>query len=142
MPIKNVLPLLQQLQKDNIDIFVVTGSGQYSLFENLNASFPSIFSKNKMVTAYDVKYGKPNPEPYLIALQKSGLNKNQVCVIENAPLGVASGKAAGIFTIAINTGILKDEELIQAGADVLLQDMSELLSSYATIFKTEQKIIC
>jgi beta-phosphoglucomutase-like phosphatase (HAD superfamily) len=80
-----------------------------------------------MVTAYDVKKGKPDPEPYLMALEKAGLQPNEAMVVENAPLGVRSAKGAGIFTVAVNTGILSDDDLWQAGADVVLPDMAALL---------------
>lgn len=125
-PIPNVDKVLQLIQQYNKDIFLVTGSGQKSLLNKLEHSFPSVFQKDKMVTAYDVKKGKPDPEPYLMALQKGGLSAEQAIVIENAPLGVKSAVAAGIFTIAVNTGILKDEELLQAGANCLYHDMMEL----------------
>lgn len=125
-PIPNVDKVLQLIQENNKDIFLVTGSGQKSLLNKLEHSFPSVFQKDKMVTAYDVKKGKPDPEPYLMALQKGGLSAEQAIVIENAPLGVKSAVAAGIFTIAVNTGILKDEELLQAGANCLYHDMMEL----------------
>lgn len=125
-PIPNVDKVLQLIQENNKDIFLVTGSGQKSLLNKLEHSFPSVFHKEKMVTAYDVKKGKPDPEPYLMALQKGGLSAEQAIVIENAPLGVKSAVAAGIFTIAVNTGILKDEELLQAGANCLYHDMMEL----------------
>ena len=65
-----------------------------------------------MLTAFDVKYGKPNPEPYLIALKKGGFKPNEPLVIEHAPLAVQAGVAAGIFTIAVNTGPLHDLSLI------------------------------
>ena len=116
------------------DIFLVTGSGQKSLLNKLEHSFPSVFQKDKMVTAYDVKKGKPDPEPYLMALQKGGLLPEQAIVIENAPLGVKSAVAAGIFTIAVNTGILKDEELLQAGANCLYHDMMELRNDLLLFF--------
>jgi beta-phosphoglucomutase-like phosphatase (HAD superfamily) len=79
-----------------------------------------------MVTAYDVKHGKPNPEPYLIALEKGGLKANEAVVVENAPLGVQAGVAAGIFTIAVNTGPLPDKVLLDAGANMLFSSMKEL----------------
>ena len=62
------------------------------------------FRRELMVTAFDVKYGKPHPEPYLMALQKGGLAPNEAIVVENAPMGVQAGAAAGIFTVAVNTG--------------------------------------
>ncbi|MBQ8056344.1 MAG: HAD-IA family hydrolase [Paludibacteraceae bacterium] len=133
-PIDDIHAILNQLKKDGKDIFVVTGSGQESLLNNLNQHFPNIFCKEKMVTAYDVKYGKPNPEPYLIALKKSHCLPNEVCVVENAPLGVQAGHAAGLFTIAVNTGILKDEDLLSQGADILFHNMKEFYEHYNQIF--------
>ncbi len=109
--IPDIHPLLEQLKSDNIDIYIVTGSGQESLLDRLEKWFPSIFCKEKMVTAFDVKKGKPDPEPYLIALSKSGVKPNEAFVVENAPLGVRSSVAAGLFTFAVNTGILTTEEL-------------------------------
>jgi beta-phosphoglucomutase-like phosphatase (HAD superfamily) len=48
-------------------------------------------------------------------------------VIENAPLGVRSGKAAGLTVYAVNTGILSREDLLLAGADKVFDSMSDLL---------------
>lgn len=66
---------------------VVTGSGQVSLIDRLNHNFPSVFRRDLMVTSFDVKYGKPNPEPYLMGLQKAGIQPWEGLVVENAPLG-------------------------------------------------------
>ena len=112
----------------------MTGSGQLSLIDKLNHSFPGVFAKERMVTAYDVKRGKPDPEPYLIGLKKGGLRPEQAIVVENAPLGVRSAVAAGIFTIAVNTGILQDEELTKNGADLLYHSMEELYLDLPRIF--------
>ena len=76
-----------------------------------------------MVTGFDVKHGKPHPEPYLMGLQKAGIQASEAVVVENAPLGVEAAHAAGIFTIAVNTGPLPDDILRQSGADVVLPDM-------------------
>ena len=80
-----------------------------------------------MITAFDVVKGKPDPEPYLKAWERSGLAKEQCVVIENAPLGVRSAKAAGLTVYAVNTGILTREDLLQAGADKVFDSMQELL---------------
>lgn len=113
--------------------YLVTGSGQPSLLERLEHSFPVMFVQERMVTAFDVKYGKPHPEPYLMALKKSGLNPWEVFVVENAPLGVKSAKAAGLFVFAVNTGILRREDLYVAGADVVLDNMMELVAVMETL---------
>ena len=68
-----------------------------------------------------------------MALQKGCLKPEQVVVIENAPLGVRSAVGAGIFTIAVNTGILKDEELTSNGADLLYKNMQSLHEELLTV---------
>lgn len=120
------LELLQKVKAQNLQIFVVTGSGQASLIDNLEHNFPEIFQKEKMVTAYDVQHGKPHPEPYLIALKKSGVQPWEVVVVENAPLGVESATLAGLFTIGVNTGPLNPKVLSDSGANIVLKGMEEL----------------
>ena len=126
--IPGVADVLRFVKEQGHQIWVVTGSGMRTLLDSLNTVFPSIFQQNQMITAFDVTHGKPHPEPYLKAWERSGLPKEQCIVIENAPLGVRSGKAAGLTVYAVNTGILKREDLLQAGADVVFDSMNELLN--------------
>jgi len=133
------LELLNKIKSQGFEIFVVTGSGQASLIDNLDENFPGIFQKNKMVTAFDVKFGKPHPEPYLKALKKSGLQPWEVIVIENAPLGVESSTSAGLFTIAINTGPLNPEILKENGANLVLDGMKELFEQWDNLLKSWSK---
>jgi beta-phosphoglucomutase-like phosphatase (HAD superfamily) len=109
---------------------LVTGSGQPSLLGRLQELFPNTFTQENMVTAFDVVHGKPNPEPYLIALKKSGLQANEVVVVENAPLGTKSSSAAGLYTIAINTGPLEAQVLYDGGANIVLESMEELFKEW------------
>lgn len=122
--------LLQKVKQQGLQIYLVTGSGQLSLLDGLQVHFPGIFKKERMVTAFDVTQGKPHPEPYLQALKKSGLHRNEVMVVENAPLGVESAKAAGLFVIAINTGPLDEKVLWDSGADIVLDSMQELFEKW------------
>jgi HAD superfamily hydrolase (TIGR01509 family) len=125
-----ITELLKKIQSQELDIFVVTGSGQPSLIDSLEGKFPGIFQKQKMVTAYDVRYGKPHPEPYLMALKKSGLSPWEVVVIENAPLGVESSNKAGLFTIAVNTGPLNPAVLSDSGANLVFDNMKDLFEKW------------
>ena len=122
--------LLQKIKNEGLVPMVVTGSGQLSLLERLEHNFPGTFHKELMVTAFDVKYGKPNPEPYLMALKKGGLKADEAVVIENAPLGVEAGHKAGIFTIAVNTGPLDGQVLLDSGADLLFPSMQALCDEW------------
>lgn len=128
------LEVLTQIKENGLTPMVVTGSGQLSLLDKLNHNFPNIFQEHLMVTAFDVKYGKPNPEPYLMALKKAGINANQAIVAENAPLGVQAGVAAGIFTVAVNTGPLPDSALLEQGANLLFHSMNEFSENWKNLF--------
>ena len=127
------IELLKKIKAQNLEIFVVTGSGQPSLIDSLEENFPKIFQKQKMVTAFDVKHGKPNPEPYLMALKKSGLKPWEIMVVENAPLGIESAKAAGLFTIGVNTGPLNSNVLSEYGADIIFDGMKDLYNHWENI---------
>ena len=125
-PMPGAADFLSCLRERGVRPVLVTGSGQDSLLEKLNRDYPGVFVPEYMVTAFDVKYGKPHPEPYLMGLQKAGVQPGEAVVVENAPLGVQAGTAAGLFTIGVNTGPLPDEVLLEAGADLLLHSMREL----------------
>jgi sugar-phosphatase len=56
----------------------------------------------------DVTRGKPFPEPYLLGLSRLGIPALDVVVLEDAPSGIESGKAAGIDVIAMVTTHIKD----------------------------------
>lgn len=131
--IPHVLDLLEKVKAQGLQIFVVTGSGQHTLIHSLEENFPGIFQKEKMITAYDVKYGKPHPEPYLKALNKSDVKPWEVVVIENAPLGVKSSNAAGLFTIGVNTGPLDPKVLTDNGANLIFDNMKELYDNWEAI---------
>lgn len=61
----------------------------------------------------EVSRGKPDPEVFLTSADKIGIAPTQCVVVEDAPAGVAAGKAAGAKVIAI-TGTAPREELAQA----------------------------
>ena len=129
-PMPGALSLLHKLKAQGLKILIVTGSGQRSLLDKLNHHYPDIFCRELMVTAFDVKYGKPNPEPYLMGMRKGGLTPEECIVVENAPLGVRSAKSAGIFTVAVNTGPLPDRALTDEGADLLFPSMQALCDEW------------
>lgn len=127
---KGAYSLLLKVKSLGLMPMVVTGSGQKSLLDKLEKSFPNTFKEKYMVTAYDVQHGKPDPEPYLMALKKGGFERHEAIVIENAPLGVESAVNAGIFTIAVNTGPLENSILENAGANLVFSSMASLAENW------------
>lgn len=125
--------LLQFMQQIEMQRILVTGSGQRSLIDRLNHDFPGAFSPATMITARDVNHGKPHPEPYQMAMKLAGVLPWQSVVIENAPLGVQAGDAAGAFTIGITTGPIPRRELEQAGAALVFDSMQELADNFPVL---------
>lgn len=64
------------------------------------------------ITSEMVAEGKPHPEPYLRGAQLLGLDPQDCLVVEDAPAGVAAGKAAGCPVLALLT--THDPTVLQA----------------------------
>lgn len=132
--------VLKAAKNSDLQTLVITGSGQHSLIDKLEQTYPGYFKREKMVTAFDVKFGKPHPEPYLMGLEKAGVQANEAFVVENAPMGVQAGVAAGIFTIAVNTGPLDNQVLLDAGADLLYPNMTALAEDWEKIIRAAKGV--
>lgn len=117
--------MLRALRDAGLKRVLVTGSGQKSLISTIDSDYPGMFAADMRVTAADVVHGKPDPEPYLKGLEKAGVAATEAMVIENAPLGVAAGHAAGCFTVAVTTGPISADRMTEAGADIVFASMPE-----------------
>ncbi|MDR2384334.1 MAG: HAD-IA family hydrolase [Tannerella sp.] len=135
VPVEGSLDLLKKVTDSGLFVMLVTGSGQPTLLDQLNKDFPGFFTREKMITSFDVTKGKPNPEPYLTALKRGNFEPDEAIVVENAPLGIQAAKAAGIFTIATNTGILSDAVLQEAGADIILPSIRAVYDNWDKLLK-------
>lgn len=119
---------------------IVTGSGQSSLIDRIPVDFPGLFSTDLRITSRDVVHGKPDPEPYLKAMELAGVKYWQSIVIENAPLGVKAGTASGAFTIGVTTGPIPASEMWSAGADVVFPSMTDFAERVGTLLTSMMQI--
>jgi len=77
------------------------------------------------VTSSDITNGKPAPDPYLKGAEVLGFAARDCVVVEDAPAGVGSGKAAGARVIGLCT-TMAAQELWAAGADWVVRDCSAI----------------
>jgi len=98
--------LIDCLKARRFSLGLVTGTP----FSDVGKILPkSIYSKFAAIVGGDsIKRGKPHPEPYLKAARVLGVKPRDCLVIENAPLGIASAKAAGMFCVAITSSLPKE----------------------------------
>jgi len=144
LPETRIMPgvkeLMAQIKTCGLTVGVVTGSGQRPLINRLLNDFSEFIDEQNITTAYDIRRGKPNPDPYLAGLKKAGqLKPWQAIVVENAPLGVQAGVAAQIFTIAVNTGPLPDKALLDAGANLLFTKMTDFSNAWNDFHRSLKK---
>jgi len=134
-PQEGIYELLKILKEFNLKLFVVTGSSKSSIKEEIVEDFNGFIEKENIISGLDVKIGKPSPEPYLLALHMARMKPTEVVVIENAPLGIESAKSSGIYTIAVNTGVLEDKDLENSGADNIFKNCFDLAEKWNEINK-------
>jgi sugar-phosphatase len=121
IPLPGALELLQSLPADR---WVIATSCTRTLAEVRIRAAGLPLPKN-LVTSTDVERGKPDPEPYVKAARLLGLAPGDCIVIEDAPAGIRSGKAAGARVLALRT-TAPDTELIESGADWIANDLASL----------------
>ncbi|SDE99213.1 haloacid dehalogenase superfamily, subfamily IA, variant 3 with third motif having DD or ED/haloacid dehalogenase superfamily, subfamily IA, variant 1 with third motif having Dx(3-4)D or Dx(3-4)E [Pricia antarctica] len=80
-----------------------------------------------IVTAEDVKNGKPDPEPYLLTAEKLGVKSEDCLVIEDSENGVKSAKSAGMKCIAITNSEHPDKLQL---ADRIIGQYSEITQPF------------
>jgi len=113
---------VEKLRAAGIRCGIVTGSVRANMATVLTEEEIALF--NPVVTAEMYHRGKPHAEPYLTALESLGLPGKECVVVENAPRGIESAKAAGIKVVAL-TLTLPREYLTEA--DIILDRHDELL---------------
>ena len=135
-----VIDLMQKIKASGLKIGIVTGSAQLPLIERVTRDFGEFVSKDQITTAYDVKRGKPNPDPYLMGLKKAGnYLPEEGIVVENAPLGVHAGSAAGCYTVAINSGPLAGSVLLNEGANILFPTIRAFADNWECVLDNLSK---
>lgn len=84
----------------------------------------SIYSKfDLVVTSIDTDKHKPNPDPYLRAINKLKLSPHQCIVVEDSVQGVRAGKAAGCRVVALEGSV--DRNLLM-NADYIISHLSDI----------------
>jgi HAD superfamily hydrolase (TIGR01509 family) len=79
-----------------------------------------------IVAAEDYTHGKPNPEPYLMAMDRLGMRAeaHRCIVIEDATPGILAGRAAGARVIGVRSGNFVGYDL--SAADVVVDTLFEV----------------
>jgi len=84
------------------------------------AGFPA---PGTVVTIDDTPRGKPHPDPFLEGAARLGFDAGHCVVIEDAPAGLAAGRAAGCTTI----GVVGTHLASELDADLVVSSLDRLV---------------
>jgi beta-phosphoglucomutase len=115
---------LAELQKAGLQLAVATSGPPENLELVLReADLAAYFAAT--VNGRDIARGKPAPDCFLLAARRLGLPPAACVVIEDAPVGIEAGRAAGMPVIAL-VGTYPPERLLAAGATCVVHALREI----------------
>lgn len=114
-PLAGAIELIQSLAPGS---WTVVTSGNPNLAQGRLAAAGLPMPK-EIVTAYDVQFGKPHPEPYLKGAEKLGFDISECVVFEDAVPGLNAGLEAGAGLL-VGVG----EKALESPADIVVKDLS------------------
>ena len=121
-PLPGVIKILTDLKSKGFKLAV----GSSGPSENVYLLLSSLKIKelfDVVITAAEVKKGKPAPDVFLIAAEALKIDPKNCIVIEDAPVGVEAAIRAGMISIALTTTHSKEELL---GAQLVIKNLSEI----------------
>jgi len=116
------LDLIKELHARNFKLAV----GSSGPPENVDLLLSTLNIKDYfdvIITAAEVKNGKPAPDVFLIAAEKLNIKVDNCLVIEDAPVGITAARKAGMKVIALRTTHCNVDLL---DADMVVQDLSSV----------------
>jgi len=100
-----VFRLINELHRQKIRLFIVTSSSKKQVDLLIKYLFNGLNPFEFIISSEDVELKKPNPLPYLKAIQLSGIDKNNSIVFEDSNPGLKSSLAAKLPTIFVPSNI-------------------------------------
>ena len=132
LPIKpGVHKILSYLQQKEIPIGMASSTSYHSVLDHLKVA--GIVDYFKVIVAGDmIEQSKPQPDIYLLACRKLGVDPANAFAIEDSPNGIRSAHSAGVNVIMVPDLIVPDEELRKMTFKVCadLADAMRLLEQY------------
>ena len=130
LPVSGVREVVKSLHESGQRLCVASSGPHDKIRLNLTTTNLLHYFDNHLFSSSDVAHGKPAPDLFLYAAQTMAVDPITCAVIEDSPLGVQAGSAAGmtVFGFAEETD---PDELRESGASVVFDSMANLLTLLA-----------
>lgn len=126
------LPLLPQakeavsLMAEHFEFMACVSSNPDPVIEEILAKAGLLHYFSKLTGLDHVSFSKPHPEMYATTVDYFGLKPENCLTFEDSTPGITSAKAAGMKVIGVTTGLEDEADLQKAGANLILEDLSQL----------------
>jgi pyrophosphatase PpaX len=120
--------VLSSLKEMGLKVGIVTGrttSGEQKWLELRRLNIDQFI--DVIITGADAER-KPAPEGLIKCAQELGLSAEECVFVGDSQADIITGKAAGVMTIAISTGVAQEGALSQESPDAIVDSLAELLS--------------
>lgn len=118
-PTPGLIKFLKFLKKNKIKIAIAT-SAQEDMKNFLLKKLKIKKYFQAVVTAKEIKHGKPHPDCYLKAAKKLKVKPGETIIIEDAPLGIQAAKAGKFFKVVGITSSQPAKDL--QAADLIIKN--------------------
>ena len=122
---KGLIPLLDTLDEMNIRKCVASSSNRHYVDTLLNSIGKEV-KFDAVVCGDEVKKGKPDPEIFLTAAAKAGVDPQSCLVLEDSKSGILAARNAGMKSVWIYDTVIPDEEMKEA-LQISCHDLSEVI---------------
>ena len=106
-PMEGIRDFCKKQYEKGLQLSVASSSPTYYVMHKLRLFGIEPYFEH-IVSANDITHSKPHPEIYLKAIEKSGLEKQELIAIEDAPNGIKAAKEAGLYVVGF-----KGSEMMQ-----------------------------
>lgn len=118
---------LRQLKAKGLKLAIVTsraGGENHLPFAWAGVPMEQYFAA--VITPEQVKRFKPAPDPILACLERLGTEPSRGAYVGDSAADIRAGRAAGVVTIGVLTGVGTKELLAAAGADKIIGSVADL----------------
>ncbi len=131
-PVDGTAKVLSWLHSNDYQCAIVSSNGSNAIERilarlKLSGFFKGIFGRDASCRL------KPSPDQNRACLNSLGWKAEETMLIGDSPDDILSAKPLSIYTVGVVSGLAKQEKLVEAGADRIIHNISELPSVVQTI---------
>jgi len=125
-PLSDARTLIERLKAEEWTVVLASSAKEHEVDHYLDLLEARELA-DSWTSSEDVEATKPEPDLVQDALEKAGVEKEDAVLLGDSTYDCEAARRAGVQAIAVRTGGFADEELRDAGADAVFEDLGELL---------------